>query len=561
MRQWGSSVHHNGLSFYLATAPEGSIFYHGGLSPDRPVGFDWLAFEVEHAAHFATSREFTRESVASLRAAAPGATRHGDNETLAGLEPLLRHRASHARPSSDAPYGPAMYDPFPSQRPITMRDYDKEDLQPNLPPTFDQLLRGYFHIYRANRPLNLLYIDGQGAAKGPLGTLDSQDLILLGREHVSPGPPDLGEDWLRAGQLCALASEWGGGQRQIDGFVRMEAGFEIVYCDFSAGHGGGLDLVSVQPSPFGNETGLEPHQPAAVFEWLRAAVARFHGHPAGRLDVDWSSMVSAYSYPFNISNPDRHRRDLPRAVSATPESRLAVRDRLRDVLAARGGSPQQVPGRRSRENMAVINWQGVVDSIVTRFSERLGYIVANDGWSRDGLLRALGTMVDPFINYTDRSALSERRAVDRCARHYLLDPSSLLLTMRSETWTPEDQAVAVALRRVSSSICDALFLARGILRADSHTLSPVPDVVKQARQVIVDLTGQLRWSTWRECKGGCQSPDEICSIPMFPVGGSEEDYFHPSCKNITALLHSFGYWHTDGGRKASAETTRSTELL
>lgn len=31
MRQWGSSVHHNGLSFYLSTAPEGSTFYHGGL--------------------------------------------------------------------------------------------------------------------------------------------------------------------------------------------------------------------------------------------------------------------------------------------------------------------------------------------------------------------------------------------------------------------------------------------------------------------------------------------------------------------------------------------------
>lgn len=201
MRQWGSSVHHNGLSFYLATAPEGSTFYHGGFSPDRPDGFEWLAFEVEHAAQFAASWEFTEDLTRA---------KGTHNETT--LKTLLRHRRSHARPSSYTPHGLSFNDTLFSQLPMAMAEDDHgdddKDPQPNLPPPFDQLLRGYFHIYRANRPLNLLYIDGQASAKGRLGSLDSQDLILLGHKDADSGPPKFGEDWSRAEQLCALVNEW-----------------------------------------------------------------------------------------------------------------------------------------------------------------------------------------------------------------------------------------------------------------------------------------------------------------------------------------------------------------
>lgn len=524
MRQWGSSVHHNGLSFYLATAPEGSIFYHGGFSPERPDSFEWLAFEVEHAAQFAASWEFTEDSDLLTRAEL---TR---DEYV--LKTLLKHRNSHSQPSSGAPHSPFFHDNLLSQSPMaTMEEMDDDDDDkdlPHKPPPFDKLIRGYFHLYRANRPLNLLYIDGQAAAKCPLGSLDSQDLILLGRKNADTVPPTFGE-WPRAEQLCALAEEWKHPNgAKIDGFIRMEAGFEIIYCDFS--ERGGLNQVSVQASSFRNETGLQPHQVASVFEWLRASAARFNGHPAGRLDVDWSSMVSAFSYPMNVSNPDWHRQDLPRVVNATMESRSIVRDRLRDVFFARGG--QEVTKRK------VVDWQGVVDSIVTRFSERLGYI-ANNKWSHDSLLLAIGTMVDPYINYTDHAPNSEHLAIDRCTQHYL-DPSRL----RPETWTPEDHAIATAVKTVSNNICDTLFFLRSVLRANPRVTPSSGDIVEAVQGKIVELTKRLRWSTWREC-GSCPSPDEICSIPMFPTGASEDDYFHPSCKNITELLQGFGYWQID----------------
>jgi len=49
MRQWGSSINHNGMSFFLATVPAGQPLYHGTRDSERPQGFEWLAFEAEHA--------------------------------------------------------------------------------------------------------------------------------------------------------------------------------------------------------------------------------------------------------------------------------------------------------------------------------------------------------------------------------------------------------------------------------------------------------------------------------------------------------------------------------
>lgn len=56
MRQWGSSLNHNGMSFFLATVPEGTQLYHGTWDPDFVKGMQWLAFEPEHALIFAGPR-------------------------------------------------------------------------------------------------------------------------------------------------------------------------------------------------------------------------------------------------------------------------------------------------------------------------------------------------------------------------------------------------------------------------------------------------------------------------------------------------------------------------
>ncbi|KAJ9620130.1 hypothetical protein H2203_007895 [Taxawa tesnikishii (nom. ined.)] len=56
MRQWGSSLNHNGMSAFLATVPEGVQLYHGTSNSEPVEGMEWLAFEPEHALLFARPR-------------------------------------------------------------------------------------------------------------------------------------------------------------------------------------------------------------------------------------------------------------------------------------------------------------------------------------------------------------------------------------------------------------------------------------------------------------------------------------------------------------------------
>lgn len=517
-RQFGASVHHNGLSFYLAQAPEGSVFYHGDYRVEKPPNFDWMAFEFEHAQIFAESWEPPDKKA-----------------TVSSADYLFRHRISRRLPSTgqQSEKSHTLQDQISEQHPLfsVVDDSGGNPRGPGGPyvPDWSKRARGYFHTYIANRPLNLLYIGGESAAKCDLGPMDSQDYILL--NGTNEGRGFFGGELHRAEVMCSLAKDWvfdAGGK--IDGFVRMEAGFEIIYCDFFDG----LDLLSVQASPFRNETGLHfdpfldmrtgPGAMTLYFEWLRAVAARFHGHPAGRLDVDWSSMVSAFAYPINVSNPDWTRQDLPRIVNATLEDRRNIRARLREVVIERGG--------RNMAEKGVVNWQGVVDKIVTRFSQRLWWM-GTTKLSLNESIPAIGTLLNPFIDYLDHGRNAEQLATERCIQHYF-DPRNL----HPDSWTPEDRAIAAAVGAVSKTICTSLFSARAVLRSNTTTagIEPASD---KARGIIQKLISDLRWSTWKEC-GNC-GPDEVCSIPMFPVG-SEEDYVHPRCKNATELLSSQGYW-------------------
>ncbi|KAI4847386.1 hypothetical protein E4T45_06806 [Aureobasidium sp. EXF-8846] len=56
MRQFGSSLNHNGMSIFIATVPEDTELYHGTSTKYRVNGTQWLAFEPEHALIFARGR-------------------------------------------------------------------------------------------------------------------------------------------------------------------------------------------------------------------------------------------------------------------------------------------------------------------------------------------------------------------------------------------------------------------------------------------------------------------------------------------------------------------------
>lgn len=481
-RQWGSAIYHNGLSFFPAVMPKGTLLYHGAQTQDFPQGAEWMAFEVEHAEAFAFS-------------AKKGA-----------IPQDRRGTQSH-----------------PKQKPITPVTEEPEDK--------DAYLRGYLHTYRANRNLNLLYVDGMSAGKSTMGTLDTQDLVL--RENLTSGiwGPFM-DELARATSLCDMLTDWG-----YDGIMRMEIGFEVIYCNFT----NGVDRVMMTRSAIHEDKSFESNM--HPFQWARAVSERYDGIGGDRIRLDFSSMVSAYFFPVNISNTDPDRLDLHRLAGASLDDWKDIKNHLRNVVT----SPRAF----------TVNWQAVVDMIVARYARRLAFLAASDQelevYSTE-LEIATQTYIDapPLpgdITLQERPSDNQTaNALQACTQHYLLSTY-----LDQKFWSLEDQLIHTAILKVLSDICETLFAARKILDGtddlrdhakstlnnDSMKLHRLPT----ARKLIIDLKQRLAWTVWR--KPQICAVDELLLTVMWPIGNSD-DYWNPGCRTIEQLkFQRRGYWKPD----------------
>lgn len=455
MRQWGSSLHHNGMSFFLASVPAGTQLYHGTHQRDRVNGTEWLAFEPEHAMVFA--------AFGPGRGPPPG----GPDS-----------------PGSDDPRRPS-FQKLLAQIGETEKDKDPE-------------LGGWLHTYVAAKDLRLVYIDGMSAAKSSNGTLDSQDRILL-RDALDDGNGDLMRDEKRRAEtICRMArEEW---EDRIDGVIRMEAGFEIILCDFARD----LDLLHVvrvkldeigpgagpgcEPGR-GKEMEKGPGGKAGPTRWLRAIAARYDGIGGRRVALNYDHFVTAYAYGLDLFASAEGGRRLPRLQHLSSADLDPLRRDLHRLIMTHN------------TNESSFDWQAVTDMVIERYAHELRYLASGELSTTEQLHAELETILSPFIDYGDRNSTLE---VDRC--------SAQLLSARS----PAHGVAAHAIRSVVRAICSTLLEAWG---QTDYSLA-----VNQ----INDLMEYLSWTTWKRCSG-C-GDHEICVIPIWPMG-TVEDYEHPQCRD------------------------------
>ncbi|KAH9899006.1 hypothetical protein F4778DRAFT_181677 [Xylariomycetidae sp. FL2044] len=468
MREFGSALHHNGMSLFPAVIPEGVLLYHGTHTREVPKTFEWLAFEIEHAENFA------RSTLPPTQPPGEGDGRK-DGDLLFEGQDLLETALA-----------------------MKGRDWAPVD-RPREPRT------GYLHIYQATRPLRMLYIDGTSAGKTNMGTVDTQDYFLTNRSNRT-----YWDERSRAVELCDVAGRW-----NIDGFIRMEPGFEAIYCDFS----NGLRLVSTNQEPSSDGPGRVDNMRMAMFQWARAASQRYLGIGASRVRLSYSSMISAFFYPLNLTNPNPKRPELPRLSQATEAELDAMREHLKELLS----NPHW-------EEVASVDWQGVTDMVVSRFADPLLLMSQTD--SLNATRDELNNLLNIYIDYSqDDPSLSH--AQQRCSQFYLQPVTAK---------TPEDHLIHAAIQSTTTKICSALFAVRRIViesrDANDESLAVAQDVIR-------GLMGELSWSKWKEC-GRCGT-DEMCFVAMWPFG-AVEDHYAPSCLNYTAVAGRRGYWGFPGMR-------------
>jgi hypothetical protein len=348
---------------------------------------------------------------------------------------------------------------------------DKGEGPPAEPPTGEA---GFLHTYLAKKDLQLLYIDGMSAGKTDNGTLDSQDYILLNDTTKHQGM----WEFERAQGLCNISrDEWDG---RVDGFLRMEAGFEIILCHFERD----LEVKSIARAN-GDCKGCVEDMSSRSFNYLRAVADRYHGIGGERVKVNYEKMVTVYALDADLFGPGERG---PRLKDVS-QARLGTVRQLIDGMVLSDPNPFTHQG---------INWQAVADIVVARYSSRLKYLSLPGVIDNEAVFNfALNALLSPFIDYDNRSLLNE---TSRCASHFIWPnglPSSL---------------AAHAVTYVSHYICHKLV---------STQYGDIAKDLAQKQEIVQELIQKLNWTTWKEC-GPC-GYDEICSIPIW-LFGSEEDW-------------------------------------
>ncbi|KAF4957999.1 hypothetical protein FGADI_2829 [Fusarium gaditjirri] len=519
-RQWGSALYHNGFGFFPATVPEGTMFYHGSRRNVTPTGPEWLAFDIEHAEGFARSFKY-RPGERPPGGPKPPPDKKKPNADKGQTEEKedrqeLRRRNEYIKTGNGNDPFDEVADPKGDGDPVAVR--------------------GYLHTYQTNRDLKVLLIDGMSAGKTDMGTLDSQDLVL--REN-NTDRGSMMDEWNRALALCKLASEWG-----FDGFVRIEIGIEVINCDFADS----LDLVSMMRTELVDrilgKAGL------STFQFVRAVGERYDGVGANRLRIDFSSMVSGLFFPINISSTVVGRPDLKRLGSATLEELKDVKAYLSNVLC----QPRRF----------IVDWQGVADLVIARYSKRLALMVHEPLQSHyfiDEVEAATLTWYDAPPSRDDISMVEQREvnktadAVEQCRVHYLRPA----LKVRQQ-WSFEDELIYTSLDTVLGTICQTLFLVRNRLleasgsnlddyriRIDNENDTDMEKAISSGRAMIRALMSDLGWSIWKRPQP-CQ-PDEVNTIAMWPFG-TEEDHWNPGCRSVETVQHpADSYWRNRRPRK------------
>ncbi|RMZ85708.1 hypothetical protein DV737_g395, partial [Chaetothyriales sp. CBS 132003] len=329
-RQWGESLNHNGMSFFLATIPKGTLLYHGTHRPHPVTGMEWLAFEPEHALNFAWKPCDNETTEADIDAAII----KSHARSLSGWRHLLA--------SSDSQHGELDDADIAGLEHLVLQDHAPEQPPPSRHGRpFGCIEPGFLHTYSAGRPLHLLYIDGQSAAKSNKGTLDSQDYVL--RYNTSSGKPPpqrpMFGDLDRATDLCNLAQHDYDGR--VDGFIRMEHGFEVVLCDFST-----LDAASIvraqTTQSFGDIDRDDPSMQEHLFMFMAAVGARYDGVGSNRVILNYDHFVTSFAYPE--TDLWAQGGDLPRLSSTSPETLARIKNDVKRMVI-QGRFPGEPPRR------------------------------------------------------------------------------------------------------------------------------------------------------------------------------------------------------------------------
>ncbi|KAK8153775.1 hypothetical protein IWX90DRAFT_481424 [Phyllosticta citrichinensis] len=438
--------------------------------------------------------------------------------------------------------------------------------------------------YRTTRPVKALYFDGDLVARRHL-----QDAVRRRggpRRPPGGGPPDYGggkpldDEYWRAEGLCSWMKEHGLGGKGwgYEGVVRMNAGFEMIWCDFDSpslklvsnlnvsapridmkneerwpgrpvsddeaiskkhgaeqiallGHGGQTNAQE------GEKEGRhgpdmtdysEPFRYASLWMWFTAGVRHYGrtavgpGRGEARVRVDTypelqsqaTSRVKSDRKSLNISLSGHWQASEDEKERATALEELMRRTRFHRISNV---SKQDGALMRTSVEQRLRAVLGNETTSCSGIDWRLTAqeVVTFYTWNLENLLRLLKS----FSLESDRA----QAALKRCRTQYSTQSSQL---------NEGEQLLSRSVKETLDGLCQTVFkVGLGIEYEWLWHLNKAPEdmdsypsldhsmLAKKSlwRRDVEELMAWLGWvEQWTTCKEPCAS-DELCYVPMWPV--------------------------------------------
>lgn len=413
--------------------------------------------------------------------------------------------------------------------------------------------RSNLHVYRTTRPLNIIYFDGQSATLTALGTLDSQISILQGRVPLYPDYDLIYDEDQRALDLCELVKKLG-----IDGVVRMDAGFEVLVCDYHASRLQPLFVTNItvpgnmeeDPEGLPRDPNRQPPRgfgnvfsEQGSYEWLRSAswhYGREGGLAENRVQLDICRMVSFYDPELTSLAKSHHGRLVGnysfvngwgfrkghRLLDIQPDDVNRVRSWLQTITSSTTSKENRCSG---------INWQAIFTTIHAQHGTRAREIGAAFEWKSgtEAERKAIITKVHelthailaPYLEYivsdSDKSLTPREQTIARCSTVYT---AGMDLTTLGRSEVLLYHSLNIVTERLCTWEWDLFEWSEkhttnywGDQPGDAKISAWLNDEeVARYRQLSEDTLSLIGWDLWTKCDRQCMF-DEICAIPTWPV--------------------------------------------
>ena len=323
----------------------------------------------------------------------------------------------------------------------------------------------------------------------------------------------------------------------IEGFVRMNSGFEAVWCNFEDSESWRLvsKLNVTAPAtggappkdgpPGGSPPGSGPpgfRMPwagMAGWEWVRAATWHYSLSPESRVIPDLCSFFTYYSpdfasFPNNLTT--RKDRTSHRLTGVSKSDAEAFKAAIERKLV-------------SNEQCSGLDWRRVTQDIMDLYGGRIKELKVTLSSNATGtaIHRQIVTAgelayggVMPFVADMKRDG-----AAERCSRAYTS-------SIPEETLSSQEILLRDTVESVLGRIC-GLFLDI-FFESQAH---PAESAIGEWRRETENLIQWLDWSMWRRCERRCRW-DEVCAIALWPmIGfGNPEEWDQPRCINSSTVI-------------------------